>query len=102
MAYVPLEKLHALEDGYRRRLLLRGRELLLLQEEGRCYLLHNRCPHAQAPLDRASVDRGVLRCPAHGMEFDLRTGHPLRGVCAPLSFVPLIYEGNTLGVELPD
>src|SRR5690606_29513418 len=103
MAFVALEKLTALYDGFRRVVLVAGRELLLFQEEGRVYLLANRCPHMDAPLHKANICREVLRCPHHGMEFDLRSGRPLgtAAACvAPLDFVPLVYEGNSLGVDL--
>ena len=80
-----------------------GRDLLLLQEEGRVYLIANRCPHMDAPLHKAKIIQQVLRCPSHGMEFDLRTGRALGGAAdcvAPLEFFPLVYEGNTVGVEV--
>lgn len=103
MAYQALEILHQLYDGYRRVFRVAGRELLLLQEEGRTYLLTNRCPHMDAPLHKASVAGDVLRCPVHGIEFDLRSGQALNapgGCVGPLAFVPVVYEGNTLGVDL--
>lgn len=102
MAYIPLEKLHFMHDGYRRTLRVAGRELLLLQEEGRVYLLANRCPHMDAPLHKASIAGGILRCPKHAMEFDLCTGKPLGSAAAcvgSLEFFSLVYEGNTLGIE---
>lgn len=103
MAYVALAKLHQLYDGYRQALRVAGRELLLLQEEGRLYLIANRCPHMDAPLHKASVQQYLLRCPVHGIEFDLRNGRPL-GTAAdcvsPLEFLQLVYEGNTVGIEL--
>lgn len=103
MPYQALEKLHRLHDGYRQTLRLGGRELLLLQEEGRVYLLANRCPHMDAPLHKAAVRDNLLRCPVHGIEFNLLTGRA-QGAAAdcvgPLEFLPLVYEGNTLGVEL--
>jgi len=103
MAYQALVPLHQLHDGYRRSFRVAGRELLLLQEAGQVRLLVNRCPHMQAPLDRASCDRGVLRCPVHGIEFDLHGGQALNapgGSVGPLELVPIVYEGNSLGVEL--
>lgn len=103
MAYQSLEKLHQLQEGYRRIFKVAGRDLLLLQEEGRTYLMTNRCPHMDAPLHKASVAAGVLRCPVHGIEFDLRTGEALDappGCVGPLEFIPLIYEGNTVGIEV--
>ncbi|UTF60364.1 Rieske (2Fe-2S) protein [Gilvimarinus sp. DA14] len=101
MAYVPLARLHELYDGYRQPIRLAGQELLLLQDEGRLVLLANRCPHRQAPLSNANIAAGVLRCPQHGIEFSLRSGQALNEAgCAALQFFPLIYEGNTVGVEV--
>lgn len=103
MAYVALEKLHQLHDGYKRLVRLAGRELLLLQEEGRLYLIANRCPHMDAPLHKASVCEHLLRCPAHGIEFDLRDGRPQGGAAdcvGSLEYIPLIFEGNTVGIDL--
>jgi len=103
MAYQALVALHQLHDGYRQSFRVAGRDLLLLQEAGQVRLLVNRCPHMQAPLDRASIHRGLLRCPAHGIEFELRSGQALNvpGACVgPLEFVPIVYQGNSLGVEL--
>lgn len=103
MAYVALEKLHQLHDGYRRPLRLAGRELLLLQEEGKVYLIANRCPHMDAPLHKASIHNHVLRCPLHGIEFDLRDGRAQGNAAScvgGLEYIPLVYDGNTLGVDV--
>lgn len=101
MGYLALEKLHQLYDGYRRPVRISGNEYLLLQEEGRVYLLLNRCPHQQAPLLQASISNGQLRCPRHGMVFDLLSGRPVTANgCAALTFLPLVYDGNTLGVDV--
>ncbi len=102
MAYVALEKLQNLQDGYRRSLRLAGQELLLLHEQGRTCLIKNACPHLGAPLTQATLVDNCLRCPMHGMAFDLRTG---RAVNSPncqgaLQFLPLIYEGNTIGIDV--
>ncbi|WP_339897036.1 Rieske 2Fe-2S domain-containing protein [uncultured Gilvimarinus sp.] len=104
MAYVELAKLHEIEDGFMRPVRLAGLELLLLQEEGRLYLIANQCPHRQAPLTRASLNGSVLRCPSHGIEFSLTTGRALNASeCeAGLTFYPLVYEGSTVGVEVND
>lgn len=102
MAYVALAKLHELYDGYRQAIKLRGLDLLLLQEQGQVVLLLNRCPHQGARLDNASVDGEWLRCPQHGIEFSLRTGRAANPSACPaaLQGFALVYEGNTLGVEL--
>ena len=102
MAFVALERLLNLYDGYRQVFRLGGREWILLQEDGRLYCIANQCPHLQAPLARATVSGGVLRCPAHGIEFELRTGMPVNPLSCrhALTFLPLIYEGNQVGLDL--
>ena len=58
------------------RLLLHGghRPILLVQERGRVLALDNRCPHMGFPLDRGSIDDGVLTCHWHHARFDLASG----------------------------
>jgi|SRR5690554_2431296 nitrite reductase/ring-hydroxylating ferredoxin subunit len=96
--FYPLEKLHLLHDGYKRTFKVGRTEIMLIQDEGRTYLIENRCPHAGAPLTHGPVFDGRIGCPMHGLTFDLATGHS--GACAPLNtFVP-VYEGTMIGVDL--
>ncbi|MCE3253787.1 MAG: Rieske (2Fe-2S) protein [Cellvibrio sp.] len=101
MPFVALEKLHQLYDGYRKPVKLAGQDLLLIQENGKTCLIKNHCPHAGAPLTYATSNNNYLRCPLHGIEFDLATGRSRSPVCASsLQFLPLVYEGNSIGVDL--
>ena len=58
------------------RLLLHGRHrpILLVQEGGRVLALDNRCPHMGFPLDRGSIEDGILTCHWHHARFDLASG----------------------------
>jgi nitrite reductase/ring-hydroxylating ferredoxin subunit len=60
----------------RGRLVLQGRHppILLIHEGDRVFALDNRCPHMGFPLDRASVEDGVLTCHWHHARFDLASG----------------------------
>lgn len=102
MAFIALEKLHCLHDGYRRVFRISGQEWVLLQENGSLYCFANQCPHLNASLERASVCGHIIRCPLHGMEFDLRTGKPLVAETCnnSLRFLPLVYEKNQVGIDL--
>lgn len=101
MPFAALEKLHLLYDGYRKAIRIGGKPFLLLQEEGRVSLIKNACPHASAPLTYATYDNGCLRCPLHGIEFELSSGRSRSAACADgLQFIPLVYEGNQIGVDL--
>ena len=58
------------------RLVLRGphRPVLVVYDKGRIFALDNRCPHMGFPLDRGSVQDGILTCHWHHARFDLASG----------------------------
>jgi nitrite reductase/ring-hydroxylating ferredoxin subunit len=99
MAYIELLKLHQLYEGLRQVVRVAGRECILIHEQGQTRLIQNVCPHAGAPLTQGTINNGAIRCARHGITFDLLSGQPLTAGCdQPLTFIPLSYEGNTLGV----
>ena len=101
MAFYPLEKLLNLYDGYRQAFSVAGQSLLLVQENNRRVLIHNRCPHQNAPLTQATIVGEKIRCPHHGIQFDLISGQSDTSACPNgLEFLPLAYDGNTVGVDL--
>ncbi len=99
MAYRALEKLINLHDGYRRIVASSGRQLLLLQEHGKLFLIDRHCPHAGQVLDEAKIEGELLTCPKHLIQFSIRDGRPHSGVCKALGVYDLVYEGNSVGVE---
>ena len=50
------------------------RPILLIHDRGRVFALDNRCPHMGFPLERGSVDDGILTCHWHHARFDLESG----------------------------
>ena len=52
----------------------RHRPVLLVHENGRVFALDNRCPHMGFPLDRGSVEDGILTCHWHHARFELASG----------------------------
>lgn len=100
MAYQAIEKLHRLHEGFLQTYRVGGLDILLVQWQGQLYGYHNYCPHQGAPLTYATIDNGAIRCPLHGMEFHLDDGEPVCGNTEPLRPITLIYEGNTVGVDL--
>jgi nitrite reductase/ring-hydroxylating ferredoxin subunit len=69
---------------------VKGRDIALFNVGGAYFAFFNRCPHAGASLCSGKIvspvesaepgqyhlvqDRGMLRCPWHGWQFDIRTG----------------------------
>src|SRR5271169_3221226 len=58
------------------RLVVRGshRPILVVSDQGRVYAFDNRCPHLGFPLDRGSVEDGILTCHWHHARFALASG----------------------------
>src|SRR5277367_5376592 len=52
----------------------RHRPILVLYDRGGLFSLDKRCPHIGFPLDRGSVDDGILTCHWHHARFDLESG----------------------------
>ena len=58
------------------RLVVHGahRPILVVYDRGRVFALDNRCPHMGFPLERGSLEDGVLTCHWHHARFDLASG----------------------------
>jgi nitrite reductase/ring-hydroxylating ferredoxin subunit len=58
------------------RLVVHGhhRPILVVYDHGRVFALDNRCPHMGFPLERGSVEDGILTCHWHHARFDLESG----------------------------
>lgn len=104
MAYHQLELVHRLHDGYMQSFSIGGLKLLLVQEAGKVYLVENRCPHMDVPLDTGTLVDGVrIRCRAHGIEFNLSDGKAAGALADTLDCLQrfkLAYDGNTVGIEV--
>ena len=81
--------LDELPDG-RVQTVLAGRHSIALTRVGDQYgALDNHCPHQGGPLGEGSIEKGMLRCPWHGYDYDPLTGTPPGGfsdapACFPL------------------
>ena len=72
----------ALEDGRVTTVQAGHRSIALTRIDGRYGALDNHCPHQGGPLGEGSIEKGLLRCPWHGYDYDPLTGTPAAGVHA--------------------
>lgn len=100
MPFIKLEKLINLHDGYQQCINANGHSLLLLHENNRSKLYLNRCPHKLQSLGEGCLHNKVIRCPWHGLEFDLDTGRCLNNNSQHLQLTQfeLAYEGSFIGI----
>ncbi len=76
------------DEGRVRTVTVDGRTLAVTRCAGNIGVLDNRCPHQGGPLGEGSIEKGWLRCPWHGYDYDPATGKPPPG----FTDAPTAYE----------
>jgi 3-phenylpropionate/trans-cinnamate dioxygenase ferredoxin subunit len=79
-----------LKDGVLTRVVVKGRELLVVNVGGNIYCADARCPHLSGDLTKGTLQGTVLTCPVHHSKFDLKDGSVVQwtdwsGVAASVS-----------------
>ena len=90
--YQPVAKASEIKPGERKIVTVKGKEIGIFNVEGSFYAFLNYCPHMGAPLCKGRLEKEIqaeipggykfnkkilLRCPWHGWEFELETGHSI-------------------------
>ncbi len=70
---------------------------------GELFAIEDRCSHDDGPLAEGEheADRGVVICPRHGAEFDIRTGRALTlPAYTPVDTFPVRVEDGIVKVDV--
>ena len=89
-------------DGRVRSVVVDGRTVALARCGARLGALENRCPHQGGPLGEGSIEKGLLRCPWHGYDYDPITGQPPEGFSDSVTSYPVDERPDGVYVQLPD
>ncbi len=89
-------------DGRVRSVVVDGRSIALARCGARLGALENRCPHQGGPLGEGSIEKGLLRCPWHGYDYDPITGQPPEGFSDSVTSYPVDERTDGVYVQLPD
>lgn len=54
--------------------MVNGKDVLLANVDGSYYALSNTCTHAGGSLSRGILRNGIVTCPNHGAQFNVKTG----------------------------
>ena len=84
---------------------------LEVEHDGRVYALYNIdgtisaidgiCPHQGGPLAEGEVSGGVVTCPWHGWQFDVRTGKAMLGTKIKQECFEVKVESGAVWVAVP-
>ncbi len=89
------------DDGRVRSVVVDGRTVALSRCGFRLGALENRCPHQGGPLGEGSIEKGLLRCPWHGYDYDPLTGKPPAGFSDGVAAYQVDEREDGVYVRLP-
>lgn len=98
---IPINPVDELPPGKRKIIFVNGRSIVIFNIEGTVYAIDNSCPHNGASLANGQLDGHLLRCPAHGLRFDLTTGcmREPRSLCLTMFPVRTAQSGVVVHVD---
>ena len=79
-----------------------GERILIANIGGQLYAMRAKCNHMGGPLDKGTLENGVVTCPLHGSKWDVKTG-ALVQFTRPLPPEPVYrvqVEGQQVSVEV--
>src|SRR5215217_9688505 len=88
-------------DGRVRSVVVDGRSIALARCGARLGALDNKCPHQGGPLGEGSIEKGLLRCPWHGYDYEPITGQPPEGFSDSVTSYPVVERADGVYVEVP-
>lgn len=116
MRYITVAKVEEIPPGQTLMVHVGQYLILLVNDQGALYALQGLCGHQNLPLAGGKVWQGVLDCPWHHFQYDIRTGenlypqrvYPLNALprlskqICPLRTYPVRVVNEDLQVEVPE
>jgi nitrite reductase/ring-hydroxylating ferredoxin subunit len=81
-------------------LIIENRIVALVCDEGEYYAVDGICPHQGGPLGQGTLAAGVLTCPWHGWQFNVRNGCNLANPNIVQPRLPVRVEQDVIYVDL--
>lgn len=98
----PVSAVDVPEEGRVRSVTVDGRSIAVSRCGGVLGALENHCPHQGGPLGEGSIEKGLLRCPWHGYDYDPLTGRPPGHFADMVTAYAIEERADGVYVRLPD
>ncbi len=89
-------------EGRVRSVTVDGRSIAVSRCGGILGALENHCPHQGGPLGEGSIEKGLLRCPWHGYDYDPLTGRPPGHFADTVTAYAIEERADGVFVRLPE
>jgi nitrite reductase/ring-hydroxylating ferredoxin subunit/Fe-S cluster biogenesis protein NfuA len=100
--FIPLLKIGEIPNNDLRIVEFGDLNVLLCNIAGTIYAFQNRCPHQNLSLENGILEGGVLTCPWHGYQFDVRQkGKCLTDPALKIESLSMKIENDVVKVVLP-
>jgi 3-phenylpropionate/trans-cinnamate dioxygenase ferredoxin component len=77
-SFVEVGKTGDLQNGSKKKVTVKGQEIMLARVGDKYYATQNRCAHMGGDLSAGTLEGTVIQCPRHGSQFDITDGHNIR------------------------
>ena len=76
---VEVAKVNEVPVGKMKGVTVEGKEILVVNFEGKYYAIGKICNHQRGDLSKGKLEGKTVTCPKHGSQFDVTTGVSVRG-----------------------
>lgn len=79
MSLIEVAKVEEIPAGKMKGVSVEGKEILVVNWEGKYYAINKICTHRGGDLSKGKLEEKVVTCPRHGSKFDATTGKNVAG-----------------------
>ncbi|MES1024286.1 Rieske 2Fe-2S domain-containing protein [Gloeocapsa sp. BRSZ] len=93
MCYVTVATVDDIPPGTTKLVQVEGLPILIVNDRSQFYALQGLCGHQKLSLAKAMVWQGIIDCPWHHFQYDIRTGENVYPRCVyPLEALPHLHQ----------
>ena len=89
-----------IEDGKYKIVGVGGKSVAVINLGGEFFAFENTCPHMGGPVGEGIIKNGVVSCPLHAWEFDIKTGESKSNPGQKLNTFEVKFEGGEVFVKV--
>jgi nitrite reductase/ring-hydroxylating ferredoxin subunit len=79
MSFVEVAKAIDIPNGQMKAILVEGKEILVINYDGKYFAIDGRCIHMVGELVKGRLEGKIITCPRHGAQFDVANGSCING-----------------------